>query len=87
MRRLPVGYEEEMDPTDVVALSKDKFHTTLNGDKLVFIQYWTAWCSDCLRMDSAWETLAANYNDKDSKIVIATVDCVLDKDICDEQKV
>lgn len=38
-------------------------------------------------MDTAWETLAANYNEKNSKIIIATVDCVLDKAICDEQKV
>ncbi|OXA61575.1 thioredoxin domain-containing protein 5 [Folsomia candida] len=87
VRRLPVGYEEEKDPTDVVGLSKDEFYETLKGPKLVFVQYWTAWCSDCLAMDTAWETLAANYNEKNSKIIIATVDCVLDKAICDEQKV
>ena len=70
-----------------MALSKDKFYETLNGPKLVFIQYWTAWCSDCLRMDNAWETVAANYNEENSNIIIAMVDCVLDKDICEEQKV
>lgn len=68
-------------------MSKDKFYEAINGPKLVFVQYWTAWCSECLTMDHAWETVAVNYNEKNSKIIIATVDCVLDKEICDAQKV
>jgi thiol-disulfide isomerase/thioredoxin len=87
-RRLPVGYEEEKDPTDVVNLSKDQFYQEYNSDKYLFVQYWTAWCSQCLLMDTAWEALAAAYNDPtDSKITIATVDCVLDKEICEDMKV
>jgi len=88
-RKLPVGYEEEKDPSDVAHLSKDKFYTAYKADKYLFVQYWTAWCSQCLLMDTAWEALASVFNDppEDSQITIATVDCVLDKEICDDMKV
>jgi len=90
VRRLPPGYEEEKDPTDVVRLNKKKFDEAMEGGKLVFIQFWTAWCSDCLRMDSAWDVLAGRFNDKESKdspILVATVDCILDKEICEQLNV
>lgn len=89
LRDQPVGYEQELDPSDVVSMRSKEFYEALNSGKLLFVQYWTAWCSECLNMDPAWETVAANYNDKEgqSKYIIATVDCILDKEICDEQKV
>jgi len=86
--KLPTGFEEEKDPTDVAHLTKEPFYKKLGDNNLMFVQYWTAWCSLCLQMDNAWEALASAYNDPaDPVITIATVDCVLSKEICEEQKV
>jgi len=86
-RQMPADFEEEKDPTDVAHLKKDQFKKALESGKYLFVQYWTAWCSLCLSMDTAWEALASTFNEPESKIIIATVDCVLDKEICEEQKV
>jgi len=87
VRQLPPGYEVEKDATDVTRLNQKRFDEAMEGGKLVFIQFWTAWCSDCLRMDSAWEVLAGRFNDKESPILISTVDCILDKAICEQLKI
>jgi hypothetical protein len=40
IRKKPAGFEEEKDPTDVVQLTKATFKESINGPKLVFVQYW-----------------------------------------------
>jgi len=82
------AFADEKAETDVVILTKDTYFPALQETKYTFVQYWTAWCSDCERMDQEWETMAYNYNGyEESPIVIANFDCILYKDMCDEQKI
>jgi len=90
-RKVPKDIEEEEEPSDVIAIGNDEIKDVIAKEPLIFIQYWTAWCSDCMAFDTAWETLGATYNGyedpADQQIKIAKFDCALFRKTCDDLKV
>ncbi|ODM87015.1 Thioredoxin domain-containing protein 5 [Orchesella cincta] len=88
VRTVPAGVEEEMDPTEIINLSKEDFYKAMEAKQMLFVQFWTPWCSLCLELDNTWEALASNFNDKADgevpKILISNFDCTINKDTCEE---
>jgi thioredoxin domain-containing protein 5 len=91
VRSTPAGVEEEMDPTDIIQLSKEDFAKAMEEKQLLFVQFWTPWCSICLELDNTWEALAAHFNDKSEgqvpKILISNFDCTINKQTCDDLEI
>lgn len=70
----------------VVSLTKDNFKTVVTEDKLVMVKFFAPWCGHCKAMAEDYKS-AAETLEKESKIVIAEVDCTEERDLCQEYDV
>jgi len=48
----------------VVRLTTSDFDSHINGDRLVFVDFWAVWCPPCRAMEPVVEKLAAKYSGK-----------------------
>ncbi|KAI8872288.1 thioredoxin-like protein [Ramicandelaber brevisporus] len=67
----------------VIELDTHSFDKIVDGNKHVFVQMGTSWCSHCRAMSDAWTHLADSYShlSPDSDIVIAKIDAEKNPDI------
>merc|ERR1739845_57501 len=72
---------------DVVNLDGDTFYTEV-AEKPHFVLFFAPWCGYCKRVAPKWQKLAEKYNDADDQeVVIAKVDCTIERALCSEQGV
>lgn len=68
-------------------LTKDTFEQYLgdNKDKLVMVDFFAPWCIWCRRLEPIWENTAKKVmgqHQKKANIVLASVDCTKDAELC-----
>ena len=66
--------------SNVVDLTNDNFDEIVNGDKNVFVEFFAPWCGHCKALAPEYEIVADAYV-KENNVVIAKVDCTVEKDV------
>ncbi|CAH2981956.1 unnamed protein product [Chilo suppressalis] len=69
----------------VARISEETFETFLEKD-LVFINYFAPWCAHCMQLGPLWLKLGEKFQNE-SRVLIADVDCVRSKPICETEKI
>lgn len=47
----------------LIELTKDNFQETINGDGIVFVDFWAAWCGPCRAFAPTFEKAATKHED------------------------
>jgi len=79
--------QAEDSKTASIQLDKDNFHSTIENEKLIFVNFHTPWCTPCQKLDPIWEELAGYFRNRPNTIKIAKVDCTRNKQLCDQENV
>lgn len=66
--------------TATTVLTEATFDTELAG-KGAFVKFFAPWCGHCKKMAPVWDDLADTLKGSES-VVIADVDCTVEKDLC-----
>jgi len=66
--------------SNVVDLTNDNFDTIVNGEKSVFVEFFAPWCGHCKALAPEYE-IAADAFAREERVVIAKVDCTVEKDV------
>ncbi|XP_023945988.2 thioredoxin domain-containing protein 5 homolog [Bicyclus anynana] len=69
----------------VARISEETFETFLEKD-IVYVNYFAPWCAHCLQLKPLWIKLGERFQNE-SRVLIADVDCVRSKTICDVEKI
>lgn len=69
----------------VARISEETFETFLEKE-LVFINYFAPWCAHCMQLSPLWLKLGERFQNE-TRVIIADVDCVQSKPICEMEKV
>lgn len=69
----------------VARISEETFETVLEKD-LVFVNYFAPWCAHCMQLSPLWIKLGEKFQNE-SRVLIADVDCVQSKPICESEKI
>ncbi|KAJ1632512.1 thioredoxin-like protein [Pavlovales sp. CCMP2436] len=68
---------------EVAVLDEASFESTVYGaGKSVFVKFYAPWCGHCKSMKPAWDQLGAAVNGGADPVVIADVDCTVEKTLC-----
>ncbi|GAB4815143.1 hypothetical protein N2152v2_002189 [Parachlorella kessleri] len=67
-------------------LTADTFDEKTADGKVWFIKFFAPWCGHCKRLAPTWDTLAKEFKDSDS-VQVATVDCTVEKGICNKAEI
>ena len=46
-----------------INITNEQFHTLINGDKPVLVDFWAPWCTYCRRIAPAYEKIAEQYGE------------------------
>lgn len=71
----------------VSALTDSNFDSFVKEHPHVFVKFFAPWCGHCKSMAESYAGLARKYNDSGKEVVIAEVDCTVQKDACAKHKV
>ncbi|XP_043667732.1 thioredoxin domain-containing protein 5 homolog [Vespula pensylvanica] len=77
------GHEDDM---HTIQYTKETFLDEIKK-KNSFVMFYAPWCGHCQRLGPTWTQLAEIYNEGDSNIKIAKVDCTIDNVLCSEHDV
>jgi len=83
-------YDEEEGHSDIYNIEKNELQAVIKKEKLLFVQFWTAWSTVCQELDPGWEGLATYFHDTSdgpAQIKIAKFDCSRFKEQCEEAKI
>ncbi|KAJ2947608.1 hypothetical protein O0L34_g17405 [Tuta absoluta] len=69
----------------VARVTEETFETFLEKD-IVFINYFAPWCAHCMQLSPLWIKLGEKFQNE-SRVLIADVDCVRSKPICEMEKI
>ncbi|KAG1752745.1 thioredoxin-like protein [Suillus paluster] len=69
-------------PSDVLALTKDTFSSSVNPESLILVEFYAPWCGHCKALAPHYEEAATSLKEKEIKL--AKVDCVDQADLCQE---
>ena len=61
----------------VLEMTKENIKSTIEGNNLVLIDFWAAWCGPCRRFAPVFEAVAAKYPD----VVFAKVDTEAEQEL------
>ena len=61
----------------VLEMTKENIKSTIEGNDLVLIDFWAAWCGPCRRFAPVFEAVAAKYPD----VVFAKVDTEAEQEL------
>ncbi|VVC89111.1 unnamed protein product [Leptidea sinapis] len=81
----PVKFMKKEKVLPVARITEDTFETFLEKD-LVFINYFAPWCAHCMQLNYLWRHLGVRFQDE-SRVLIADVNCVHSKTLCETEKV
>lgn len=70
----------------VTDLDESNFDSVIGSGKNVFVKFFAPWCGHCKRMKPDWDKLGEKYAGS-SSVVIADVDCTVERDICSKNGV
>ncbi|XP_071445031.1 protein disulfide-isomerase A5 [Hetaerina americana] len=83
--QIPIG---NIPTVDLMELTKDTFHSTINSYRVVLLMFFTPGCKNCQELLSelkdASQELTVNLG---VEAIIATINCQLEKSLCTQQKV
>lgn len=65
----------------------NNFDEAIKTDKLVFVKHFAPWCGHCKALAPAWEKLAEEMPSKHPEVIVAEVDCTVDRTTCNENGV
>jgi len=69
---------------EVIVLNSGTFKTTIAPpEQVTFVKFYAPWCGHCKKMAPAWVDLAKDLGG-DETVVIAEVDCTVEKELCGE---
>ncbi|PVD32417.1 hypothetical protein C0Q70_07851 [Pomacea canaliculata] len=71
---------------DVVNYDRDTFQSAITDQKH-FVMFFAPWCGHCKRLAPTWNELAKIYNNEESSVTIAKVDCTIETALCSDQDV
>ncbi|CAH2040785.1 unnamed protein product, partial [Iphiclides podalirius] len=69
----------------VARITEETFETFLEKD-VVFVNFFAPWCAHCMQLSPVWLQLGETFLNE-SRVLIADVDCVRSKNICDTEKI
>ena len=70
----------------VVELTNANFESTISKHQLTFINFYMRWCGPCMERSlwNSWETVGTEMERQNQPVVIARVDCIKNKQVCDK---
>lgn len=71
--------------SDVLKLNADNFESSINAHSLILVEFFAPWCGHCKALAPNYEEAASALKDKN--IVLASVDCVDQADLCQSNNV
>ncbi|XP_076437915.1 thioredoxin domain-containing protein 5-like [Babylonia areolata] len=72
--------------SDAVSYDKDTFQSAI-GEKKHFVMFFAPWCGHCKRLAPTWNELAKVFNNDESSVTVAKVDCTMETALCSEHDV
>ncbi|XP_053605167.1 thioredoxin domain-containing protein 5 homolog [Plodia interpunctella] len=81
----PEKFMKKKKALPVARISEETFETFIEKD-LVFINYFAPWCAHCMQLNPLWLKLGERFQNE-TRVLIADVDCVRSKPICDTEKI
>jgi thiol-disulfide isomerase/thioredoxin len=81
---------EEMHETEgehVFHLTEELWDEFMKNYELVFVDFYASWCVWCQKLAPTWEQFSRDLYDADMPVVVASVDCVEQANLCRTQKV
>ncbi|CAG9787062.1 unnamed protein product [Diatraea saccharalis] len=81
----PEKFMKKKKTLPVARISEETFETFLEKD-LVFVNYFAPWCAHCMQLGPLWLKLGEKFQNE-SRVLIADVDCVRSKPICETEKI
>ena len=74
--------EADSAATAVVLGSQANFNDLIGSDEPVLVEFFAPWCGHCKKLAPEFETAATSL--KEQKIKLASVDCTVEKEICEK---
>jgi len=71
----------------VISLSRKEFDLATKHDTPHFVMFFAPWCGHCKRLAPSWNKLAQSLKEENQSVTISKVDCTVETDICNAQKV
>ncbi|XP_059058622.1 thioredoxin domain-containing protein 5 homolog [Achroia grisella] len=81
----PEKFMKKKKALPVARISEETFETFLEKD-LVFVNFFAPWCAHCMQLSPLWLKLGEKFQNE-SRVLIADVDCVRSKPICETEKI
>lgn len=81
----PEKFMKKKKALPVARISEETFETFLEKE-FVFVNYFAPWCAHCMQLSPLWLKLGERFQNE-SRILIADVDCVQSKPICETEKI
>ncbi|XP_026732029.1 thioredoxin domain-containing protein 5 homolog [Trichoplusia ni] len=81
----PEKFMKKKKALPVARISEETFETFLEKE-LVFVNFFAPWCAHCMQMSPLWLKLGQRFQNE-SRVLIADVDCVQSKPICEAEKI
>ncbi|KAK7483138.1 hypothetical protein BaRGS_00025634 [Batillaria attramentaria] len=78
--------EDDDHGADAVSYDKESFQSAIS-EKKHFVMFFAPWCGHCKRLGPTWNELAKIYNNDESPVTIAKVDCTVETALCSDHDV
>ncbi|XP_039750957.1 thioredoxin domain-containing protein 5 homolog [Pararge aegeria] len=80
--------EKFMKKTKVLPVARisEETYDTFMEKEFVYVNYFATWCAHCMQLKPLWMKLGEKFQNE-SRILIADIDCVRSKAICETEKI